>query len=339
VAFVENPVTTPGLSVIVCCYNSEAVIVPTIKALSEQEIPEHSGFEVILVDNGCTDKTVELAGGAWNMPGLPLRVVKELRPGLIYARMTGARQARYETLLFADDDNILAPGWFARLQQIYRQMPGVGAVVGYNEPLIQGEKPFWFDQFMGVYACGPRDEGSGRNPRKLFGAGTSFRTDLLRAVLFSGLPLFLIGRTKNRLFRGEDTEIALRCRLLGWDLFYDECLRLRHNLPASRLTWDYVRRARKAGGEAFLILTIYQNLLEGGIPPDFSGQVRQVCQNWKSYFQAYKKRPLGFRKEGTTQSARFYRLWGETRGLWLFRKTYDSIRMSILDSFRKTRRK
>ena len=62
----ENKVT-PGVSVVVCCYNSADVIIPTMTALSRQDVPHGIGFEVLLVDNNCTDNTVQLALKIWKV--------------------------------------------------------------------------------------------------------------------------------------------------------------------------------------------------------------------------------------------------------------------------------
>ena len=54
-----------GISVILCCHNSEGVLMPSIRALSSQVLPDLTPCEVILVDNNCTDRTVELAMANW----------------------------------------------------------------------------------------------------------------------------------------------------------------------------------------------------------------------------------------------------------------------------------
>jgi glycosyltransferase involved in cell wall biosynthesis len=324
-----------GVSVVVCCYNSVEIIVPTIKALSRQEVPPGIEYEVILVDNNCTDNTVQLAKETWKSPSFPLRIVKEMEPGLIYARKTGVKSARYDILLFVDDDNILNPDWVTKLYHLYQEMPKVAIIGGYNQALIQGNKPSWFDRFEKVYACGPRDDKPGPNPIFLFGAGLSFRTEVLKSVFSSDLPLFLVGRTKNTLTRGEDTEMSLRCRLLGWDSYYDSSLRLQHNLLPKRVNWNYVWQARKGGGTARIILKIYRDLVNRQEPWDFSRFVRYVLREWRQYFKKYKKDSFHIKKPGTESSFAYSWLWGMTRGLWIYRKTYPRIRMDIIEHFKK----
>lgn len=333
-AKLEETRLKPGVSVVVCCYNSAEIIVPTVEALSRQEVPPGIEYEVILVDNNCSDNTVQLANATWKNSSFPLRIVKEKDPGLIYARKTGVKNARYDILLFVDDDNILNPDWVTKLYHLYREMPNVAIIGGYNQALIQGNKPSWFDRFEYVYACGPRDDKAGLNPQFLFGAGLSFRTAVIKSVLFSDLPLFLVGRTKNTLVRGEDTEMSLRCLLLGWDSYYDCSLRLQHNLLSKRVNWNYVCQAKKGGGTARVVLKMYRDLLNNTEPWRFSRFARDVLQEWKKYFIKHKKNSFHFKRPGSEVSLQFYWLLGVSRGLFLYRKTYHRIRERISEYFK-----
>ena len=47
----------PGVSVVICCYNSAEVIVPSMKALSSQKVPNRYGYEVILEWAALMDNT------------------------------------------------------------------------------------------------------------------------------------------------------------------------------------------------------------------------------------------------------------------------------------------
>jgi len=320
----------PGVSAVVCCYNSAEVITPTIASLSNQEVPPGFGYEVILVDNNCGDETVELAEKAWQNPSCPLKIVKEEKTGLLYARETGVSYARYDILLFVDDDNTLNNDWVKKLVRIYGSMPRVGTVGGFNHPLFQGEKPSWFDRFQVTYACGPVVGGRIKLP---FGAGLSFRTAVIKEIFSSGLPLYLIGRTKNALLRGDDTEMYFRCRLMGWDFHYAPSLELQHFLLARRLNWNYVCRARKGGGLASAVLNMYIRLLSGSEPFTYRRFVRFVLKKWKQFFKKHKLKSFFIKKEGSEASFQFYRFLGMTRALFFYRKDYNTIRRSLLEYF------
>lgn len=328
---------TPGVSVVVCCFNSSRVIVPTVSALSRLSVPAGIGCEVILVDNNCTDDTVRLAQGAWQNSGHPLRIIEEKEPGLLHARKKGVAYARFDILLFVDDDNILEPGWVETLYRLYKDMPGVGAVGGINEIFYEGEKPAWLEHYRHIYACGPRAETPGFITRKVFGAGVSFRTHVIRSILFSDLPLFLVGRTENELLRGEDTEMAFRALLDGWKFYYDDSLRLKHYLLEKRVNWEYVCRAVKGGGNADIILSLYRDLLEGSVPANRRQLFKGILKSWKDYLKKNGKYLLKtrIRDEGTEYSARFHWLCGMTRGFSRYWRAYPGIRERIMNYYSK----
>ncbi|HLP58987.1 MAG TPA: glycosyltransferase [Candidatus Deferrimicrobium sp.] len=340
----EETILKPGVSVVVCCYNSAGVIIPTIKSLSVQHVPPGAAYEVILVDNNCTDDTVPLAQNAWNNPAIPLRIVKEPQPGLIYARKTGVFQAGYQILLFVDDDNILEPDWIERLVEMYSQWPDVGAIGGYNEPLFDGEeegewnRPAWFKEFSSIYACTPKNTNPGVSVFKqtLFGAGLSVRTQAVRDLFASPLPLFLVGRTQDTLHRGDDSEICLRLGLMGWKLWYEKNLKLKHYILRHRVNWDYVLQARKGGGHADIILKLYRDLLDGKPPLNYSDLSIYISSLWQEFWQLRRKnKDLALlNKEGKSICLRYHYLQGLTEGFSkMDREEYNTARVKISTYF------
>ncbi len=328
-----------GVSAVVCCYNSAEVIAPTINALAGQEVPAGAGYEVILVDNGCTDDTVSQAENSWKNPLYPLRIVSEPEPGLIHARKTGVMSARYEFLLFVDDDNILEPGWVETLLDLYPRMPGTAAIGGYNEPLCEGEKPAWFDEFASMYACTPQRENPGQSAAKptLFGAGLSFRTSVIRSIFASPAPLYLVGMKKDALSRGEDSEICLRTGLMGWDLWYEKTLKLKHFILKRRLNWDYVLQCRRGGGNADIILKIYHDLANKKIPLPYRQLSIYISALWEEFWQnRVKYKDLGkLKKEGDGVALRYHYLQGLTEGFLSWEeKDYNEARKNISEFFK-----
>lgn len=92
----------PALSVIIPCRNGTNYLAEAVTSVREQalDIP----FEIIVVDDGSTDATAELARS------LGCAVVSIPHSGLSAARNTGIGHARGEYILFLDHDDRLRPG-------------------------------------------------------------------------------------------------------------------------------------------------------------------------------------------------------------------------------------
>ncbi len=108
----EDRTSLPHVSVVMPVRNGEPWLELQLAALAEQTY--RGEWEVLVVDNGSTDRTVEVSE-SWR-DRVPLRVVAaHERPGINVARNAGAELAKGELLLFCDSDDIAAPDWVERM--------------------------------------------------------------------------------------------------------------------------------------------------------------------------------------------------------------------------------
>ena len=119
-------------SVVVPCYNEGAYIADTINSLRAQRF--RGDWEIVVVDNNCTDDTAEIARG------LGARVVTEHRQGVCGARQRGAEAGRGQIIVSADADTIYPPDWLAILDAAFRADERVVAVAG---PCRYVDGPLW----------------------------------------------------------------------------------------------------------------------------------------------------------------------------------------------------
>jgi glycosyltransferase involved in cell wall biosynthesis len=96
------------ISVIIPAYNAAATIDVCLESVLAQSTGEE--FEIIVVDDGSTDDTAEIAGG---YPGV--RVLWQENAGASAARNLGAREARGWILCFIDADCVATLGWLDAL--------------------------------------------------------------------------------------------------------------------------------------------------------------------------------------------------------------------------------
>ncbi|HXZ80685.1 MAG TPA: glycosyltransferase [Terriglobales bacterium] len=234
-----------GVTVIICCHNSSALLPRTLEHLAQQRVDPHIPWEVLIVDNASTDGTASLARRLWPAESRAnLRVVEEPKLGLAYARARGMAEASYEFLTFIDDDNWLNPSWVQLVYAVMRDHPEVGALGGIVEPEFETERPSWFAPVSYLYALGPAGEPSGdvTGIHMLCGAGLTVRKSALVDLDQKEFRFISVGRTGKSLGSGEDSELTYSLRLAGWRLWIDPTLRMKHFLPERRLHWDYARQ-------------------------------------------------------------------------------------------------
>ena len=89
------------VSVVIPCYNQAHFLGEAIESVLAQS---HPNFEIVVVDDGSTDNTSEVAG---RYPGV--RLIRQENQGLAGARNTGIRRSNGSYLVFLDADDRLLP--------------------------------------------------------------------------------------------------------------------------------------------------------------------------------------------------------------------------------------
>ena len=120
-----DPATLPKASVVVCSYNGATTLEACLHSLTELEYPD---YEVILVDDGSTDDTPDIAS---RFP--TVKYVRQQNAGLSAARNVGANAARGEIVAYTDSDCVADPHWLVHLISAMRGQD-VEAIGGPNIP-------------------------------------------------------------------------------------------------------------------------------------------------------------------------------------------------------------
>lgn len=256
------------ISVVVCCHNSASRIDPTLKHLGGQAGLGPDAWEIILVDNNSTDGTGELAGGIWRQfeTGASFRVVKEEKPGQLYARLRGVSEAHSELIAFVDDDNWLEPNWLRNAIAIMAAHPEVGALGGSIEAHYQQKPPDWIKSMEPALACGTVSESYEQIFERgglVAGAGCVVRKAGYTAVLekFGGFEQ--AGRIGQALSGGDDIEMLYKIQMAGFKVMKSGRLSLKHFIPTARTTIHYHVQLTKGTAVAAIALDPLRRIVRG----------------------------------------------------------------------------
>ncbi|WP_127473817.1 glycosyltransferase [Microbacterium sulfonylureivorans] len=188
----------PAVSVIVPAYNAASTIARQLEALSRQRVDVE--WEVIVSDNGSTDRTADIAR-SW-AGRLPLRVVDaSARRGPSSARNAGAAAAHAPLLAFCDADDAVADDWLAHLLPTLEANDVVVTCARIESPFSTTERP-------------------------LFDLVTTLRMPFLPELPFgsssrlavSAEAFRRVGRFDESLRTGEDVDLSWRLQLSGYRL-------------------------------------------------------------------------------------------------------------------------
>lgn len=262
-----NKKSCPGVSVIICCYNSAKRLPETLKHLALQQVPVHIPWEVIIVNNASTDDTVEVAKKEWEQYQLSVsfKVVDQPKPGLSYARDKGFTTAQYEYCLFCDDDNWLDKEYIRIASEIMESDSIIGVLGGQGEAICDMEPPKWFADYKGAYAVGSQAEISGDITKikgHVYGAGMIVRKSAYNRVVELKFCSILTGRKGSKLSSGEDTELCFALVLSGYKIYYDSNLKFKHFIAAHRLKVSYLKNLISSIGSSWVLLHPYLYAIE-----------------------------------------------------------------------------
>ncbi|MBU7583569.1 MAG: glycosyltransferase [Nostoc sp. TH1S01] len=128
-----------NLSVIIPVYNSESSVAETLHSVLAQT---YRDFEIIIVDDGCTDKSIDICK-SFDDPRI--KIIQQQNRGLAGARNTGIRHAQGEYLAFIDSDDLWLPQKLEKHIQHFARSPNVGVSFSRSSLIDDQGKP------LGIY--------------------------------------------------------------------------------------------------------------------------------------------------------------------------------------------
>jgi len=222
-ARLENP---PMISVVVCSFNGARTIGECLHGISRLRYPR---YEVIVVDDGSTDATAEIAGR------FAVTLIATTNGGLSSARNVGWQAARGEIVAYIDDDATPDADWLTYLALGY----AAGDFGGMGGPNIQ---PVDDDPIAHCVASAPGGPihvlTSDRVAEHIPGCNMSFRRDVLEHV--GGFD------TQFRI-AGDDVDFCWRVQEAGYTIgFHAGAMVWHHRRNRVKVYWKQQRNYGRA---------------------------------------------------------------------------------------------
>jgi glycosyltransferase involved in cell wall biosynthesis len=207
---------TPRVSVVVCAYNAERTLDQCLASLAGLDYPD---YEVILVNDGSRDGTLEIA----ERHGF-CRIISQPNKGLSVARNVGAEAATGEIVAYTDSDCVADPDW---LTYLVARMEA-GALVACGGPNFPPPEDRLVPAAVAVSPGGPTHVLlSDEVAEHIAGCNMAFRRDvLLRLGGFD--PIYRAA--------GDDVDICWRFQDAGYTIGFS---------PAA-IVWHFRRNTVRA---------------------------------------------------------------------------------------------
>ena len=243
-----------SVSVVVPAYNAASTLAEQLEALAAQRYD--GGWELVIVDNGSTDGTADLARRYRQRFKAFTLVDGGSRRGHSAPRNAGAIAAQGELLAYCDADDVVAPGWLQAMAGAARHYDLIGGWLDVR-PLNDDATRSWHHPW-------PRDRLRSWLLPYAVSANLAIWADVLRD-LGGWSSMYEAG--------GEDTELSWRAQLAGYRLGFapDAVVYYRYRSGL----WETARQAYAIGVNCEQILRDFTVLRDGSYHGDHSARVDQ----------------------------------------------------------------
>ncbi|MCJ7634618.1 glycosyltransferase [Candidatus Bathyarchaeota archaeon] len=240
----------PFVSIIVVVLNMADMIGACLSSLISLDYPKDK-YEVIVVDGGSTDKTVQIC------QGFSAKLVVETRKGRGIARNVGIANSHGDIVAFIDADCVASTDWLSVHVENHREM-SVGAVGGSVKNPYIGRSTLpailsHFDNFA---------EFDEKLPKRTFYHIPTCNASYKRKVLFE------VECFDDKLDMYEDFLLSKKIANSGYRVIFEPKAKVLHFgiLPTMTLN-DYLAKERKMGAAHFRA-QISNKFIFGRLPMD-----------------------------------------------------------------------
>ena len=229
---------SPSVTIVVPTRNRAESLRETLAAIGRTRVPSGWHVDLVVVDNGSTDHTANVACEAC-LP-IPLTYLREMRKGVAHARNTGLENMGGDIALFIDDDLTPSENWIEEMCRpiVQDQADAVAGGVRLAPHLLRPWMDLWHRAWLASSEClDPLDPG------RIVSANAAIRRTVLQSV-----PRFDPELGAGALGMAEETLFSMQLRRAGFRIVSAEHALCIHNCDEDRLTRSaFLEAASKLG--------------------------------------------------------------------------------------------
>ncbi len=123
------------ITVAICTWNRHELLRKTLAEMTKLTVPPEVEWELLVVNNNCTDDTDDVIGEFEKQ--LPLKRIFEEKPGLSHARNCAIEHASGELLIWTDDDVLVDANWLVEYVKGAEAWPDASFFGGTVDPWFE----------------------------------------------------------------------------------------------------------------------------------------------------------------------------------------------------------
>ncbi len=231
------------VTIAICTWNRARFLGRTLEHFRRLRIPHGLDWELLIVENNCTDETPAVIQSFADC----LPIVREVEPvlGLARARNRALDVARGDLVIFTDDDVLVDEDWLVELCAAAERWPDAAYFGGLITPLYVEEPPPWYranERILKTFVGEGHDLGETERvlgPKEFpWGPSMAYRRVAFEKIRFRSD----IGRRGRERADREDEVYGDQLVKAGFRGVWVPSAKVQHVVGPEHLTLDLVRR-------------------------------------------------------------------------------------------------
>jgi glycosyltransferase involved in cell wall biosynthesis len=271
-----------SITIAICTLNRAQFLHRTLDSLSRVRVPDNLDWEVVVVNNDCTDDTDQVIDAF--VERLPIRREFEPERGLSRARNRAVDAARGDYIIWTDDDVTVDPLWLAGYLEAFEKWPEAAVFGGKILERFEPPVSKWLVENQAFQGFGARDFGddplplSIREHRLPFGPNFAVRAAEQKKFRYN----VQLGHAPGQLRRNEETDVVERILNSGAIGYWVPRASVEHGTSREQQTLKYFADFFSTYGEAeeFRKPSVVEGPLWWGAP---RWMWRRLIEKWLRY--------------------------------------------------------